>query len=189
MGNRSSGIGQSEFAARGSDVPASISTAPNGVAARLPNRDFVRVGRSPIHGKGLYAKRKIPRGTRVIEYTGERIPLARLLVEVSAGSATEVYTFQLNPSTMIDGSRGGNEARLINHSCDPNCEAYVFDERVYVYALRDIVRGEELTFDYQLTPALKGRPQRGNKTAYLCCCGSPKCRGTLLSRRRYGKTD
>ena len=172
-----------------SDVPASVSAAQNGVAPKLQNRDFVRVGPSRIQGKGLYAKRKIPRGTRIIEYTGERVPLARLLVEVGAGSAAQAYTFRLNASTVIDGTRGGNEARFINHSCDPNCEAYVFDEKVYIYAMRDIVRGDELTFDYQLSPVLRGRRPKADRAAYLCRCGSPKCRGTMLSRKRSAKTD
>lgn len=124
----------------------------------------------------------IPRGTRIIEYTGERVPLARLLADAGAAAGAPVYTFRLNESTVVDGTRGGNEARLINHSCDPNCEVYVFEERVYVYAMRDITRGEELTFDYQLSRALKGTPQRGANAAYRCRCGSPKCRGTMLSR-------
>ena len=124
----------------------------------------------------------IARGTRIIEYTGERIPLARLLADAGAAAGAPVYTFRLNESTVVDGTRGGNEARLINHSCDPNCEVYVFEERLYVYAMRDIARGEELTFDYHLSRALKGATKRGASAAYPCRCGSPKCRGTMLSR-------
>lgn len=155
--------------------------------AHRENRDFVRVGRSGIQGQGLYARRRIPRGTRIIEYTGDRVPLARLLVEVSGGAAAQVFTFRVNGSTVIDGARGGNEARLINHSCDPNCDAYVFDERVYIYARRDIERGEELTFDYQLRPALDRRPPKHDTAAYRCGCGAPRCRGTMLAGRRLAK--
>ena len=160
---------------------------PKSAAVTLPSRDFIRVGRSRIQGKGVYAKRRIPRGTRIIEYTGERVRLARLLVEAADDTGAAVYTFRLNESTVIDGTRGGNEARLINHSCDPNCEVYVFDERVYVYAMRDVIRGEELTFDYQLGRALEGTPHRGASAAYRCRCGSPKCRGTMLSRKHREK--
>lgn len=148
------------------------------------NRDFVRVALSRIHGTGVFAKRAIPRGTRVIEYTGERVPVERLLVEASDHSAAHVYSFRLSPSMVIDGSRGGNEARFINHHCDPNCETYTFGDRVYVYAMREIARGEELTFDYQLRPLIVGRRSKEREAAFRCLCGSPSCRGTMLYRRR-----
>jgi SET domain-containing protein len=150
-----------------------------------PNRDFIRVGRSRIQGTGVFAKRKIPKGTRVIEYLGERVPMNNLLVELVNGSATAVYTFRLTDSTAIDGARNGNDARWINHSCDPNCEAYVFDERVYIYAMRDITRGEELTFDYHLgSPFGKRRMTKSELLKYACMCGSPNCRGTMIAAKR-----
>ena len=105
-----------------------------------PNRDFIRVGRSGIEGRGVFAKRKIPRGTRIIEYTGEHLPIDRPYPAPGDGNP-RVYTFALNDTTVIDGSRGGNDARYVNHSCDPNCDPYVFDNRAYIYAMRDIVRG------------------------------------------------
>ena len=151
------------------------------------NRDFVRVGRSRIQGKGLYAKRKIPKGTRIIEYTGERVPLVNLLVEVAEGKPAAVYAFRLNASTVIDGSRNGNEARFINHSCEPNCEAYMFDERMNIYAMREIVRGEELTFDYQLGSPVGKRRTKKDIADYACHCGSKNCRGTMLGIRRRTK--
>ena len=86
----------------------------------MMKRDFVRVGRSRIHGSGVFAKRAIPKGTRVIEYTGERVPVELLLVQGADDSSAHVYSFRLTSSTVIDGSRGGNEARFINHHCDPN---------------------------------------------------------------------
>lgn len=159
------------------------------MADAQPNRDFVRVGRSRIIGKGVFAKRKIPRGTRIIEYTGERVPLENLLVEVVAGRISPVYTFRLNETTVIDGARNGNESRFINHSCEPNCEAYSFDDRMYIYAMRDIVRGEELTFDYKLSSAVKGSRKKADTAAYACCCGSENCRGTMLAvKKRIRKT-
>lgn len=147
------------------------------------NRDFVRVGRSRIEGKGVFAKRKIPKGTRIIEYAGERVLLAKLLVEIVEGKPSRVYTFRLSDSTVIDGARNGNDARFINHSCEPNCAAYAFDERMYIYAMRDIVRGEELTFDYQLRRATKRAKKEVTTEAHTCRCGSLHCRGTMLSRR------
>ena len=151
------------------------------------NRDFIRVGKSRIAGKGVFAKRKIPKGTRIIEYLGERVPLTNLLTEIADGKTAPVYTFRLTDSTVIDGARNGNEARFINHSCEPNCEAYSFDERMYIYAMRDIVRGEELTFDYQLGSAMKTRRTKQHLEAYACRCGSPDCRGTMLSLKRNSR--
>lgn len=148
------------------------------------DRDFVRVGKSLIQGKGLFSKRKIPKGTRIIEYTGERVPVARILAEIAEGKPASLYTFRLTESTVIDGARNGNEARLINHSCEPNCEAYLFDAQMYIYAMREIVRGEELSFDYQLTPAIKGTTKKANTEAYACRCGSLSCRGTMLSPKK-----
>ena len=148
------------------------------------NRDFVRVGKSRIAGKGVFAKRKIPKGTRIIEYLGERVPLTNMLTEIMEGKPASVYAFHFTDSTVIDGARNGNEARFINHSCEPNCAAYIFDEKLYIYAMRDIVRAEELTFDYQLGSALKSRRRKQNLEAHACNCGSPNCRGTMLALKR-----
>ncbi len=134
------------------------------------NRDFIRVGRSGIQGKGVFAKR--------------RIPMVDLLMEIADGKPAHVYAFRLDDSTVIDGARGGNDSRFINHSCESNCEAYVFDDHLYIYAVRDVVRGEELTFDYQLGSALGTHPKKDNRQAYACLYGSPKCRGTMLGARR-----
>lgn len=106
-----------------------------------PDRDFVRVGRSRIQGRGVFAKRRIPRGTRVIEYIGDRVPLASLMVRVGDGASTPIYALRLNETTAIDGSLNGNDARFVNHSCAPNCEVYVFDDHAYVYAMAEIVTG------------------------------------------------
>jgi len=102
------------------------------VPATPQNRDFGRVRRSLIHGKGVFAKRRIPVGTRVIEYTGARVPLATLLVPVGDGSTPHIYSFRLNDTTVIDGLRGGNESRFINHGCAPNCEALQLDGHMYI---------------------------------------------------------
>ncbi len=152
-----------------------------------PNRDFIRVGRSRIEGKGVFAKRKIPWGTRIVEYLGRRIPIGSLLQAVVDGEPVRTYSFRVNKTTMIDGTVGGNDARFINHSCEPNCEAFVFDDRVYIYAMKDIPRGEELTFDYKLGPAIKGRAKKADIQSFACKCGAPSCRGTMLavsSKRR-----
>ncbi len=136
------------------------------------NRDFIRVDHSRIDGTGVFAKRPIPRGTRIVEYTGKRIPI---------GETASRYTLAVDEVTAIDGAQDGNEARFVNHSCEPNCETYVFDGRAYLYAMRDVAEGEELTFDYKLAPA-PGADNAGiDAEDYRCRCGSVTCRGTLLT--------
>ncbi len=144
------------------------------------NRDFIRVGKSRIEGTGVFAKRKIPKGSRILEYTGKHISREKFFIELVEGKATHTYVFGLNETTMIDAARNGNDARFINHSCEPNCETYIFDEKVYIYAMRDIIRGEELSFDYHLAYPF-GIPDKSLKDAYLCVCGSALCRGTMLA--------
>jgi SET domain-containing protein len=155
------------------------------VTTRVPDRDFIRVGRSRIEGKGVFAKRKIPRGSRIIEYIGTRVPVAKLFAAVPGdGKPAAVYAFRLNDTTVIDGARGGNDSRFINHSCDPNCETYCFDDHLYVYAMRDITRGEELTFDYRLGTENGRRSKKRDLVDHACRCGSPNCRGTMVAPRR-----
>ena len=89
---------------------------------------------------------------------------------------------------MIDAAVRGNAARWINHSCDPNCETEETDDgRVFIQAVRDIKRGEELNYDYglvieeRLTPTLKKQ--------YECRCGSANCRGTMLNLKRRKRQE
>lgn len=107
-----------------------------------------------------------------------------LVQQVAAGLPAPRYAFRLNDTMVIDGARGGNAARFINHSCDPNCEAYVFEDRLYIYAMRDIVASEELTFDYQLGSVMHDGRARRPATEYRCRCGAANCRGTMVGRRR-----
>ena len=149
------------------------------------DRDFIRLGRSKIEGTGVFAKRRIPRGARIIEYTGDRVPIDAPVAPPGAADAdlARTYRLGLDATTVIDGAKNGNEARFVNHSCDPNCEMYVFDSRAYLYPIRDLRRGEELTFDYRLAPADPTQTGSLDEPSYRCRCRAPKCRGTLLAPR------
>ncbi|MFL5403977.1 MAG: SET domain-containing protein [Gemmatimonadales bacterium] len=147
------------------------------------SRDFIQLGPSPIEGTGVFAKREIPRGTRIIEYLGDHVPIGEVYRVSDAGGRSHVYAFALNETTAVDGARHGNEARFFNHSCEPNCEAYGFDDHLYIYAMRTILAGEELTFDYQMGPIDSAIQIDGHEAAYPCSCGAANCRGTLLKRR------
>ena len=145
-------------------------------------RPFV-VKKSPIHGKGVFATRRIPKGTRLIEYKGERISWEEADRRYDDSiQPHHTFLFAVDDKVVIDAGVRGNDARWINHSCDPNCEAVDEDGRIFIETIRDIEPGEELTYDYSYildephTAAVKAR--------YPCYCGSPKCRGTILGDKR-----
>ncbi|MBK9247457.1 MAG: SET domain-containing protein-lysine N-methyltransferase [Ignavibacteria bacterium] len=150
---------------------------------KVQNRDFIRVGKSKIQGSGVFAKRKIPKGTRIIEYAGDRIPKKDLLSDVENGLTSHIYVLSINDELSVDGERNGNDARFINHSCEPNCEVYIFDEIPYIYAMVDIRRFEELTFDYKLQSSIGTKLTKKEKIAlFPCNCQSKQCRGTILAK-------
>jgi uncharacterized protein len=129
---------------------------------------------SPIHREGCYTTTPIPRGTRIVEYTGERISNQEADRRYQDREIT--YLFGLS-----DGKRvidGNGIAALINHSCDGNCEAKEIRGRVWITAIRDIRAGEELTYDYNLYDGEGDAP---------CRCRTRKCRGSLYSRRELQK--
>lgn len=139
---------------------------------------------SPIHGQGVFALRRIRKGTRIVEYTGERI--SREEADARYGGDGDdrgiVLLFVVDDNTLIDAGRGGNEARYINHSCEPNGQATIEDSRVFIEAIRDIPRGEELTIDYHLDVPERKRAEWVRR--YPCHCGAPTCRGTLVAPRQ-----
>jgi SET domain-containing protein len=140
----------------------------------------MRVNASAIHGRGAYATQPIPAGTRIIEYTGERITKAEAIRREHArlrrqrrGGDGSVYIFELNKRYDLDGRTRRNPARLINHSCAPNCESQTVRGHIWIVARRDIEAGEELTFDY-------GFPLR-EWALHPCRCGTSKCSGYIVS--------
>jgi SET domain-containing protein len=156
------------------------------------DRDFIQVQASGIHGTGVFAKRSIPKGTRVIEYAGRRLAKAELLAAAERGERKLTYVLNLDEDLAIDGAEQGNDARFVNHSCEPNCEVYIFDGTPYLYAMQEIAAGMELTFDYQLQSASALRISRTlGRELFPCHCGAPTCRGTLVAlpkrRARTGR--
>ncbi len=151
------------------------------------SQSFFELRASPIQGRGAFATRDIPKGTRVVEYTGERITPeeADARYDDDALEHPHTFLFTVDKKTIIDGAREGNEARFINHSCEPNCEAVVEDKRVFVETIREIRAGDELTYDYHLDRP--GRFREEWKERYACHCGAPSCRGILLEPRQPRK--
>ena len=142
---------------------------------------------SGIHGRGVYATRSIKKGTRIIEYLGERITHAEADRRYASKGDDDGHTFLFIASrrTVIDAGVNGNEARFINHSCDPNCETVIEDGRVYIESIRRIKPGEELGYDYQLTWESTDDPVE--LSLYACRCGAKRCRGTMLDREPLDK--
>jgi hypothetical protein len=155
----------------------SSSSASSGSERPLP----FELRESPIQGRGAFATRRIRKGTRIIEYTGERITQdeADERYDDEAMGRHHTFLFTLDEKTVIDAAVGGNEARFINHSCDPNCQALIEGDKIFIYALKDISPGEELAYDYAYERA-EGMDEESEQL-YVCRCGAKNCRGTILA--------
>jgi SET domain-containing protein len=143
---------------------------------------------SPIAGVGAFATRRIKKGTRIIEYTGERISNAEAdrRYDEDKMKSHHTFLFTLTSRTVVDAAVGGNEARFINHSCAPNCEAVIEDgKRIYIEALTDIPVGDELVYDYQYERTDDHTAE--DERFYACGCGAPRCRGTILAAKKRAK--
>ncbi len=150
--------------------------------AKQKRKKLYKVRNSAIHGTGVFAVRKIRKGTVIGEYTGEIITddeaSERYVDEEMETHHT--FLFAVDEDVVIDAGVGGSDARFINHSCDPNCESYIDDDdRVLIEAIRTITPGEELTYDYQLDR--DGTPDESWDRLYACRCGAKNCRGTMLA--------
>ena len=123
----------------------------------------------------------VARGTRLLEYTGERISQDEAARRYYRGTTprSHVLLFEIDADTVIDGATGEGAARWVNHSCAPNCRTVTVGRRIFIETLRALPAGVELTYDYGLT-APEPLP-RDWRRRYACRCGAPRCRGTLLA--------
>ncbi|MDB4877231.1 MAG: nuclear protein [Gemmatimonadetes bacterium] len=139
---------------------------------------------SPIQGRGAFATRHIPAGTRLIEYAGQRLTPEQADARYPDvdGERHHTYLFAIDDDIVIDAAFENNDARFINHSCDPNCDAVVEDGRIWIDTIRDVEAGEELAYDYAYV--LEERHSPAAKRRYPCSCGAAGCRGTILAKKR-----
>jgi len=145
-----------------------------------PDEPLIEVRDSPLHGLGVFARQRIRKGTRIIEYRGERVSHTeadRRYEHKDAGDA-HTFLFIVDARTVIDAGVDGNEARFINHGCEPNCESVIEGRRVFIDAVRAIEPGEELTYDYQIQREPDDPPDVD--AIFACHCGSARCRGSML---------
>lgn len=163
--------------------------APKKRAVSLAASPLVEARNSTIHGRGVYAIAPIKKGTRVLEYLGERITHheADSRYEQKGDDDGHTFLFIASNRTVIDAGVDGNDARFINHSCNPNCETVIENSRVFIDAIRSIKPGEELGYDYQLTWESTDDP--AELALYACRCGAKKCRGTMLDKEPVDKRE
>lgn len=129
---------------------------------------------SGIHAAGCYTTSGIRKGARVVEYTGPR--LSKKEADVRYEGSPVTYLFGLGDGSVVIDGHG--LAMFINHSCDPNCETSEIDGRVWISAIRDIIPGEEITYDYCLYD--------GGDEEAPCNCGAADCRGTMYASNGNG---
>lgn len=181
--NRVSGI---KFSFSLNKLKAPQLDAPNNILSVAEKYDYMKqtfrkrlaFGKSGIHGFGIFAKHPHRAGDMVIEYTGELVRPSiadrreHFIYNSLVGAGT--YLFRIDNERVIDATRAGSIAHLINHSCEPNCYSRVIsvhgDEHIIIFAKRDIKRWEELTYDYRFFSI---------DERLACYCGFPRCRGVV----------
>jgi hypothetical protein len=153
-----------------------------------PSPPLFEVRDSPIHGRGGFALQHIAAGTRIVEYLGERVSSAEAdarYEQADKADQPHVLLFTVDKHTVIDAGVNGNEARFINHACEPNCEIVVERKRVFIEARRDMRAGEEITYDYALER--EGDDDEETERRFACRCGASTCRGTMLIAKKGSK--
>ena len=159
--------------------------ARRGVHARYPWKEepnpYFELRTSEIQGTGAFATRTIRKGTRIIEYLGQRISwrTADKRYDDEKMNRHHTFLFTVDDKTCIDAGVNGNDARFLNHSCDPNCEAINDRKRIFIEATKTIPAGTELVYDYQYERT--DDHTAADERFYKCRCGSPNCRGTILA--------
>ena len=145
----------------------------------MGKNELCEVRSSSIHGRGLYARKKIKAGADIIRYVGEKISKEEstrraLEWEEAARKSGEglVYIFELDEDYDLDGRLGENPARYMNHSCDGNCEAINYDGEIWITAIKDVKKGEELVYDYGY--------DMEHFLDHPCHCGAENCIGYIV---------
>ncbi len=144
-----------------------------------------KVKKSNIDNKGLIAAKDIKKGTRIIEYKGKLISKKESEDSPKFDNSKRIYIFEINKKYDLDGDFYFNTARLINHSCNPNCEVIGEGLKLWIESMKDIKKGEELSYDYGF-----GFDQ--NFKNYPCKCNSSNCCGYIVregSRWRVKKFE
>jgi len=141
--------------------------------------------KSNIHRHGLSAATNIKKDQKIIQYKGKKVSLSKVEKDPKYNNEKEIYLFNLNKRYDLDGDFKYNTARLINHSCNPNCEVLEDNKQLWIFAMKDIEKNDELTYDY-------GFSFDKDYKQYVCNCGSENCVGFIVregSRWRIKKIN
>ena len=137
-------------------------------------KKLYKIKKSNIDNRGLYATTNIKKNTKIIEYKGKIITVKETETNPKFDNDKAIYLFNLNKKYDLDGDFKYNTARLINHSCDPNCEVDGVGLKLWIYAIKDIKKNEELTYDYGFSFDKDYRD-------FPCRCGAKKCVGFIVN--------
>ena len=144
--------------------------------------------KSGINNLGLFAKSDIKRGEKVIEYKGRKFTHKQVEEDDRFDNSKAIYLFTLNERYVLDGDTKTNTAKYINHSCNPNCEVDIINGKIWIIAIKDIKKGDELSYDY-------GFGYDADFRQFPCKCGSKNCCGYIVRddqrwriNRKYAKT-
>jgi len=132
-----------------------------------------KIKKSNIDNKGLYATQNIKVGAKIIFYKGKIITKKQTEENEKYDNDKAIYLFNLNKKYDLDGDFKYNTARLINHSCQPNCEVAGKGLKLWIFAIRDIKKNEELSYDY-------GFGYDKDYKDYVCKCGANNCCGYIV---------
>jgi len=144
--------------------------------------------KSGINNLGLFTKTDIKKGEKVIEYKGRKFTHKQVEENDRFDNSKAIYLFTLNERYVLDGDTKTNTAKYINHSCDPNCEVDIIKGKIWIIAIKDIKKGDELSYDY-------GFGYDADFRQFPCKCGSKNCCGYIVRddqrwriNRKYAKT-
>ena len=137
--------------------------------------ELIEIRASQIHGHGAFAKTMIPSGVCIVEYVGEKIDKRESLRRCTEDR--NEFIFALDDQCDLDGSVDWNPARYFNHSCAPNCEAEFVDGKIWIITRREILPGEEITFNYSY--------ELENYREHPCQCGAPQCIGFIVAEEYF----
>ena len=153
----------------------------------MQKQEFFEVRESRIHHKGVFATKDIKKGQKILQYVGEKISKEegdRRAEEIAKKAkydktAGAVYIFNLNDKYDLDGNKPDNPAMYVNHSCDPNAESLQEDDDIWVVAIQDIKKGEEITYNYGY--------DFDDYKSHPCKCGAKRCVGYILDEDLWPK--
>ena len=143
-----------------------------------------KVKKSNIDKRGLYASKNIKAGEKIIEYKGKLISKKESQQNSKFDNSKDIYLFNVNEKWDLDGAWSFNTARLINHSCNPNCEVEGKGLKLWIRSIKDIKKDEELSYDYGFSYS------KEDLKNFVCRCGSKNCCGYIVrepSRWRINK--